>query len=172
MQFRWDALEGREDGNPFGELGSFGVYTGDIAGTWGVSTLTVNPISGRPYVRMFDSEDKAVRYARDRVAKGPLLYYPRKPGQKRPDRNPRARVYYVVQMPEHQYDPETGDRALLVKYRVLRGHMSGVDPQEGILVFSHGGTTAAGADRWKLSRVQSIAIIDPDYPKTRARKPR
>lgn len=152
----------------FGDLSGFGVYTGS-AGTWGVTTLKIG-VDGRPYVRMFAGEREAIAYARDRVAKGPMLYYPRKPGADRPERNPKARVYYVVQTPHREYDPVTGDRALYLKHRVLRGRMGGVDKQEGVLVFDHAGRHG-DQDRWKLNRSLSIATIDSERP-TRARKPR
>jgi hypothetical protein len=167
--FRWGALEAQQ--SDFGDLSGFGVYTGDIDGVWGVSTLNTNPISGQPYVRMFSEERDAVAYARSRAAKGPLLYYPRQPGQVRPVRNEKARIYYVVSMPKNKYDAETGERAMLLAYRVLRGHLSGKDPQQGVLVFEH--TKRIGdKDHWKLKRSLSIAENDPNYPTARARKPR
>lgn len=184
MRLRWGSLERGE-----ASQGELGVYTGAIEeGTWGVSTLTVNPVTHSPYVRLFEDEGEALAYARRRVASGPPLYYPRRPGERQPERNPNAKVYYVVQMPLRDYDSETGERAMYPRYRVLRGQRRGVDPLHGerdprrdyppeskgtILVFDYAGTveTRVGPrDRWKLNQGQSVDVIDIEAETERRRR--
>jgi hypothetical protein len=161
------------------EASEFGIYTGDTSGTWGVSTLTVNPVTGSSYVRMFATEREAVAYARDRVSKGPLLYYPRRSDQQRPERNPAAKVYYIGKMPPHQYEPGTNEHLFVPEYRVLHGHIRGAD---AVLVFHNQGLVQQRGQeviRWVLDpglsvagRVddQQIRIREHPRPKRRRKK--
>jgi hypothetical protein len=170
----------RPDFDDDGDLDGLGIYTGDTDGTWGVSTLTPNPVTGSPYVRMFAREGDAVAYARDRVSKGPQLSYPRRSDQERPERNPAAKVYYIGSMPRHQLD-EAGNRVFIPVYRVLRGHVRGAD---AILVFENKGVMQRRGEqaiRWVLDRRlsvvgrvddQQIRIREQYAPKRRRRKKR
>ena len=177
MRLRWEALEAGAEAALADDLG---VYTGDFRkGTWGVTTGKTNPISGKPYIKMFTIQGEAIQYARERAYKTGPLYLPKQPGQDRPDKNPKANVYYVVYMPE-------GQTTLDIRMRVLRGERGGLqygpegEPvgrlgrQGSVMVFDHKGLTAAGKIRWVLNKSWTVDVGDievkPRKPRARTRR--
>jgi hypothetical protein len=116
-------------------------------GSWGVSTLRLNPISQEPYVRLFETESEAVQYARTRTYRSGQAYFHRPfatkktkadPREARP--NPKAKTYFVVQVFNRQISEP-------YVYRVLRGYLGGtrvskqgyVERRAAVMVFNANG---------------------------------
>lgn len=161
--FRWQALE---------HASELGTITGEKDGAWGVTTGKVNPLTGEPYIRMFRQLVDALMYARKRARGTGQLYYPKRPGESRPQRNPRANIYYIVAMA----NPLAWTEDAAYRHRVLFGERGGEqhhldlhDPltptgrlgrQPAILVFDAAGKLPNGKIRWKLNNGQSINLIN------------
>jgi hypothetical protein len=125
-------------------MSALGTFKG--RGSWGVSTLKVNPMTGEPYVKLFETEAEAVDYARTRAYRGGQAYFHRPfatkktkadPSAARP--NPKARTYFVVQVFDRQISEPV--------YRVLRGYLGGtrvskqgyVERRAAVMVFNTNG---------------------------------
>jgi hypothetical protein len=184
MRFRWESLE-RARGYAEGDEGEegLGVFTGQLDGTWGVSTLNPGGLSKEPYVRMFENQFDAIRYARDRVIKGPLLYYPKANPKDKAERNPRAKTYYVLEMPKRPDPKVHGERFMIPRYRVHRGQRGGeqygdirggkpvgrLGEQSAVMVFQNMGEIAGHPSkiRWKLNKAMTINITDLEAERER-----
>lgn len=125
------------------------------SGSWGVSTLTINPVTGQPYISFFPTESQAIAYARRRALQ---TGSPTREG---------GRVMYVVH----------GDD---VRYRVLRGMRGGrqrpgggvSERQEQILVFEAAGLLPNNSIRWVLQPHLTVDITDRELEMARRERER
>jgi hypothetical protein len=159
-------------------FGDLGVQRG--SGAWGVSTLKLNPVTNDYYVMLFPTELQALNYARSRAAKGPAIYLHRTPAQRMhkrfimvedpdtgevtkeynprwspPARNPRANVYYVVEVP--QMGDDRGQQMLIERYRVLRGESGSIT--------QHGRKPGEQGHTGRLGGVRSVLVFKDAGPR-------
>lgn len=128
-------------------------------GAWGVSTLTINPLTGEPAISLFVSRAEALEYARSRSLRGGA---PDRSAGGPPDRSKKGKIYYVLHF-------ESGDTELepSVYYRVLRGMMGerkahrDSQPErniDGVLVFEAMGDLPNGGIKWDMIPGLSIRV--------------
>ena len=136
------------------------------SGSWGVSTLVENPVTGGPYVMRFGREAEAVDYARDRALKTGI---PLRPNEQ--SGTEKGRVMYVL-----HFSVDAPDGALV--YRVLRGHR-GVRQEKGasvpgttqeqVLVFRNGGDLPGDKIRWVLDKGLTLDVEDTEVAREKAK---
>ena len=151
-------------------MADLGVYRG--SGTWGVSTLKINPVTNDPMVVLFETEGEALDYARQRALRsGSPVRVPGKP----PDRSVHGRIYYILRYLPNVYDDQ-GRRKGELLYRALRGMRGAMQAYQGsiqernieqILVFKLVGE--APESRWVLVANQSVDVpqLEAEYEKER-----
>jgi len=139
-------------------LGGLGVVRG--SGDWGVSTLAVNPVTNALTIRLFNTEAKAIQYARMRAKATGQQYgdptsvsFPGGERSIRKQRNPNARTYFIFKISELTHEPDEEQS----KYKVLYGMKEKV---ETIMVFINKGLRADGHVKWGMVRGLTVPAID------------
>ncbi len=154
MLFHWPAL-GRDHAEDGTQLRTF-----RGSGSWGVSTLTKNPVTGSPLVTRFPKEADALDYARARAASTGIA------------RDKGKTLYVLLVNKNNTWD---------VFYRVLRGsrglrQRAGFPDdkrrQEQILVFRNDGELPNGKTHWVLDKGQTVDVLDPGAERDKAQASR